>query len=187
MRLSLLVPPRSHFHEKGIFEIKLLGFSHAEEEEDELQRNAESKGHCSGDGPGVKTGRSQGARNAQLVCVRASSPRQEHGGTTELLKILEKTIHRKKPKPANPDPPASDRFHLKFHVPEAVTAGLLRHRASFLQHMLASPLYANSVLGRPWEVIGSVSDEMVDELVRGCVQDMEIRGVVDEMFRSETT
>ncbi|XP_048478377.1 uncharacterized protein LOC105389374 isoform X2 [Plutella xylostella] len=158
------------------------------EEEDELQRNAESKGHCSGDGPAVKTGRSQGARNAQLLCVRASSPRQEHGGTTELLKILEKTIHRKKPKSANPDPPHNtDRFHLKFHVPEAVTAGLLRHRASFLQHMLASPLYANSVLGRPWEVIGSVSDEMVDELVRGCVQDMEIRGVVDEMFRSETT
>ncbi|KAG7308902.1 hypothetical protein JYU34_006172 [Plutella xylostella] len=63
----------------------------------------------------------------------------------------------------------------------------LKESAGFLQHMLASPLYANSELGRPWEVIRSVSDEMVDELVRGCVQDMEIRGVVDEMFRSETT
>lgn len=35
-------------------------------------------------------------------------------------------------------------------------------------------------------IVFSVSEEMVDELVRGCVQDMEMRGVIDDMIRNET-
>ncbi|KAJ8731661.1 hypothetical protein PYW07_004825 [Mythimna separata] len=109
---------------------------------------------CSGDGSS-RPDRVTGAKNAQLVHVGGSSPRQT--STPQLLKILEETIKKKIPKQLyqHPlSPRSADRCRLQFSISDATADALFQYRTKFVQHMLTSSMYANSAVGKPWEMIG---------------------------------
>ncbi|KOB68261.1 Uncharacterized protein OBRU01_18593 [Operophtera brumata] len=71
--------------------------------------------------------------------------------------ILEKTIQKKAPKPMYQKPADKnpERFRMTFNIPDKAAENLLQYRTKFVQHMLASSMYANSAVGKPWEIIGS--------------------------------
>ncbi|XP_060803221.1 uncharacterized protein LOC106129302 isoform X2 [Amyelois transitella] len=108
---------------------------------------------CGGDTAGSRHERVSGAKNAQLLCISGSSPRQP--STPQLLRILEETIQKKVPKQLmnQPSPRDRERFRMTFSIPEASADRLFQYRTKFVQHMLTSPMYANSQLGKPWEAI----------------------------------
>ncbi|XP_045498073.1 uncharacterized protein LOC123696102 isoform X2 [Colias croceus] len=107
---------------------------------------------CGGDGVGHRNERVLGAKNAQLVCVNGGSPRQP--STPQLLRILEETIQKKTPRPLYP-PSNKDmeKYRMLLNTPEPVAEQLHQYRTKFVQHMLTSCMYANSAVGKPWEVI----------------------------------
>ncbi|KAM3962691.1 uncharacterized protein ACR2FA_003322 [Aphomia sociella] len=110
---------------------------------------------CGGDAAGSRNERISGAKNAQLVCISGGSPRQP--STPQLLRILEETIQKKIPKPLFQKPPSvkdTERFRLTFNISEETADKIFQYRTKFVQHMITSPMYANSVIGRPWDVIG---------------------------------
>ncbi|XP_049873432.1 uncharacterized protein LOC126371980 [Pectinophora gossypiella] len=140
---------------------------------------------CGGDTGGSRSERTSGAKNAQLVCI-SSSPRQP--STPQLLRILEETIQKKVPKSIyhKPKPKTADRLRLTFNIPQQTADNLFQYRTKFVQHMLASSLYANSAVGKPWEMIGSVSQHIIDEILLKCAKEMQIQNIVLEMYKRET-
>lgn len=42
---------------------------------------------------------------------------------------------------------------IKFNIPEAVEDAVHKYRMDFIRHIADSPLYANSDVKRPWEVV----------------------------------
>ncbi|XP_072948751.1 uncharacterized protein [Epargyreus clarus] len=143
---------------------------------------------CGGDALGGRHERVSGTKNAQLLCVSSGSPRQP--STPQLLRILEETIQKKAPKPLFPKTNVSvrgaERLRLNFNIPESTVQSHFQYRTKFVQHMLTSSMYANSAVGKPWEMIGSVSDQIIDELLLSCAREMELREVVRELYRCET-
>ncbi|XP_063825910.1 uncharacterized protein LOC135075396 [Ostrinia nubilalis] len=110
---------------------------------------------CGGDAAGGRNERVTGAKNAQLLCVNGSSPRQP--STPQLLRILEETIQKKVPKtffPKSSPSKNAERFRLTFNIPERTAERVFQYRTKFVQHMLASPMYANCAVGKPWEMVG---------------------------------
>ncbi|XP_052758225.1 uncharacterized protein LOC113519928 isoform X3 [Galleria mellonella] len=145
---------------------------------------------CGGDATGsCNSNRNEkitGAKNAQLVCISGESPRQP--STPQLLRILEETIQKKAPKPLYQKPPSikdAERFRLTFNIPEQTADKLFQYRTQFVQHMLTSPMYANSVVGKPWEVIGRVSEQIIDDLLLGCANEMELKEVIQRLYNQE--
>ncbi|CAD0201554.1 unnamed protein product [Chrysodeixis includens] len=129
-----------------------------------------------------------GSKNAQLLYVNGSSPRQP--STPQLLRILEETIQKKVPKRLFQKPRSArgaDRYRLSFNIAERTTDMMFQYRTKFVQHMLTSSLYANSAVGKPWEMIGSISEQIIDELLLGCLKEMELRDRVQELYQQETT
>ncbi|CAG4991918.1 unnamed protein product [Colias eurytheme] len=126
-----------------------------------------------------------GAKNAQLVCVNGGSPRQP--STPQLLRILEETIQKKTPRPLYP-PSNKDmeKYRMLLNTPEHVAEQLHNYRTKFVQHMLTSCMYANSAVGKPWEVIGRVSEQLIDDLILSCAQEMELQEYLQKMYQSET-
>ncbi|CAH2255213.1 jg7258 [Pararge aegeria aegeria] len=156
---------------------------------------------CGGDNIyGVRSERSTGAKNAQLLCVNGGSPRQpstprqpitpRQPSTPQLLRILEETIQKKTPRSLFPKQPVAvkdaEKFRMSFNIPERVSDALFQYRTKFVQHMLTSSMYANSSVGKPWEKIGSVSEKIIDELLLKCANQMELQKLVDQMYRDET-
>jgi hypothetical protein len=47
-----------------------------------------------------------------------------------------------------------DHLRLAFNIPEQTADRLFQYRTKFVQHMLASPMYANCTVGKPWELVG---------------------------------
>ncbi|XP_047533346.1 uncharacterized protein LOC125068286 [Vanessa atalanta] len=143
---------------------------------------------CGGDATGCRNERMMGAKNAQLFCVTGSSPRQP--STPQLLRILEETIQKKTPKALFPKTvvPVKDaeRLRMSFNIPERVTENLFQYRTKFVQHMLTSTMYANSDIGKPWEKIGSVSEQIIDELLLNCAKEMELYHYVKSFYENET-
>lgn len=140
---------------------------------------------CSGDAS--RTERVTGAKNAQLVFVNGNNPRQP--STPQLLKILEETIQKKIPKPlfgAHSSPHGLDRYRLVFNISEKTADSLFQYRTKFVQHMLTSAMYANSAVGKPWEMIGSVSERIIDELLLNITKEMQIYDLVKELYKKET-
>ncbi|XP_052758224.1 uncharacterized protein LOC113519928 isoform X2 [Galleria mellonella] len=141
---------------------------------------------CGGDATGNRNEKITGAKNAQLVCISGESPRQP--STPQLLRILEETIQKKAPKPLYQKPPSikdAERFRLTFNIPEQTADKLFQYRTQFVQHMLTSPMYANSVVGKPWEVIGRVSEQIIDDLLLGCANEMELKEVIQRLYNQE--
>ncbi|XP_059045723.1 uncharacterized protein LOC131841421 [Achroia grisella] len=141
---------------------------------------------CGGDTTGSKNEKVSGAKNAKLVCISGGSPRQP--STPQLLRILEETIQKKAPKPLFQKPPPirdTERFHLTFNIPEETADKIFEYRTKFVQHMLTSPMYANSVVGKPWEVIGRISEQIIDELLLRCANEMEIGDVIQQIYNQE--
>ncbi|XP_026492236.2 uncharacterized protein LOC113397919 [Vanessa tameamea] len=143
---------------------------------------------CGGDATGCRNERMIGAKNAQLFCVTGSSPRQP--STPQLLRILEETIQKKTPKALFPKTvvPVKDaeRLRMSFNIPERVTENLFQYRTKFVQHMLTSTMYANSDIGKPWEKIGSVSEQIIDDLLLNCAKEMELHHYVKSFYENET-
>ncbi|XP_026735145.1 uncharacterized protein LOC113499027 isoform X3 [Trichoplusia ni] len=140
---------------------------------------------CSGDTSRAE--RVTGSKNAQLLYINGSSPRQP--STPQLLRILEETIQKKVPKPLFQKPSSArgpDRYRLTFNIAEKTTDMMFQYRTKFVQHMLTSSLYANSVFGKPWEMIGSISEQIIDELLLGCMKEMELRDLIQELYKRET-
>ncbi|XP_037303148.1 uncharacterized protein LOC119193613, partial [Manduca sexta] len=127
-----------------------------------------------------------GPKNAQLLCINGGSPRQP--STPQLLRILEETIQKKVPKQLfqNQSELNKDKYRLTFNIPETTTQNLFQYRTKFVQHMLTSPMYANSAVGKPWEIIGSISERIIDELLLSVAKEMEIGRVTQELYRAET-
>ncbi|XP_030023975.2 uncharacterized protein LOC115442910 isoform X2 [Manduca sexta] len=141
---------------------------------------------CSGDGVPGRNERVTGPKNAQLLCINGGSPRQP--STPQLLRILEETIQKKVPKQLfqNQSELNKDKYRLTFNIPETTTQNLFQYRTKFVQHMLTSPMYANSAVGKPWEIIGSISERIIDELLLSVAKEMEIGRVTQELYRAET-
>ncbi|CAF4908055.1 unnamed protein product [Pieris macdunnoughi] len=148
---------------------------------------------CGGDSPGTRIERISGAKNGQLICMSSGSPRQP--STPQLLKILEETIKKKPPRTTSGVPASEvalatrslERCRMALCVDENAAERLFNYRTAFMQHMLASPLYANSAVGKPWEVIGKVSERILDELLVMCAKEMELQPIVKEIYRNETS
>ncbi|KAG6449187.1 hypothetical protein O3G_MSEX005932 [Manduca sexta] len=104
------------------------------------------------------------------------------------VKILEETIQKKVPKQLfqNQSELNKDKYRLTFNIPETTTQNLFQYRTKFVQHMLTSPMYANSAVGKPWEIIGSISERIIDELLLSVAKEMEIGRVTQELYRAET-
>ncbi|CAH0691637.1 unnamed protein product [Spodoptera exigua] len=133
------------------------------------------------------TERVTGAKNAQLVFVNGNNPRQP--STPQLLRILEETIQKKIPKPQFEAPTSArglDRYRLVFNISEKTADSLFQYRTKFVQHMLTSAMYANSAVGKPWEMIGSVSEQIINELLLNITKDMQIYDLVQELYNKET-
>ncbi|CAG5038346.1 unnamed protein product [Parnassius apollo] len=142
---------------------------------------------CGGDATGRKNERVSGAKNAQLHCVNSQSPRQPN--TPQLLRILEETIQKKLPRPANPKPLSSrdlEKFRMTFNITEKTVENLFQYRTKFVQHMLSSAMYANSAVEKPWEMVNSVSEQIIDELLLSCAKEMELQQVVQQLYKCET-
>ncbi|CAH0715869.1 unnamed protein product, partial [Brenthis ino] len=143
---------------------------------------------CGGD-TGGKNERISGAKNAQLLCVNEGSPRKP--STPQLLRILEETIQKKTPKALFPKPTLklqdAEKYRMSFNIPESVKDNLFQYRTKFVQHMLTSSMYANSAVGKPWEKIGSVSEQIIDELLLNCAKEMELPKFVKHLYKSETS
>ncbi|XP_050675751.1 uncharacterized protein LOC126972763 isoform X2 [Leptidea sinapis] len=139
---------------------------------------------CGGDSAGSRQERVSGAKNAQLVCVSSGSPRQP--STPQLLRILEETIQKKTPRSSHRNTKDLDKFRMNLNIPEAISEELFQYRTKFILHMLTSSLYANSAVHKPWEVIGRVSEEIIDELLLKCADDMQLNEYVTNMYKSET-
>ncbi|PZC73887.1 hypothetical protein B5X24_HaOG208682 [Helicoverpa armigera] len=140
---------------------------------------------CSGDAGGAE--RLSGAKNAQLQYASGNSPRQP--STPQLLRILEETIQKKVPKPLFQKQPSArglERHRLLFNISEKTSDSLFQYRTKFVQHMLTSAMYANSAVGKPWEMIGSISEQIIDELLLGCLKEMEVRDLVVQLYKTET-
>lgn len=73
-----------------------------------------------------------------------------------VLQILEETIQKKVPKSLLKKSGTRDveKYRLNFNIAESVSNNLFQYRTKFVQHMLTSPMYANSAVGKPWEMIG---------------------------------
>ncbi|CAK1551024.1 unnamed protein product [Leptosia nina] len=143
---------------------------------------------CGGDSAGNRNERVSGTKNAQLVCVSGGSPRQP--STPQLLRILEETIQKKTPRPhyTTPRSPQNiDKCRMTFNIPESISEQLYQYRTKFVQHMLTSSMYANSAVGKPWEVIGRVSENLIDELLLSCAKEMELQRHVRELYKQETS
>ncbi|CAG9786499.1 unnamed protein product [Diatraea saccharalis] len=142
---------------------------------------------CGGDATGSRYERVSGAKNAQLHCISGGSPRQP--STPQLLRILEETIQKKIPKTLYQKPSTGnnvDRFRLALNIPEQTAERLFQYRTKFVQHMLASPMYANCEIGKPWEIIGSISEQLIDDLLSQCAKEMQLQNVVQELYKVET-
>ncbi|XP_053609489.1 uncharacterized protein LOC128674698 isoform X2 [Plodia interpunctella] len=142
---------------------------------------------CGGDTAGSRNERVTGAKNAQLMCVNgSSSPRQP--STPQLLRILEETIQKKVPKQLfqNMSVKDSARFRMTFNIPELTADKMFQYRTKFVQHMLASPMYANSLRPKPWELISRISDQLIDELVGTCAKEMQMEGFIQRLYNLET-
>ncbi|XP_022124697.2 uncharacterized protein LOC110999780 [Pieris rapae] len=147
---------------------------------------------CGGDSTGTRIDRVSGAKNGQLICMSSGSPRQP--STPQLLRILEETIKKKPPRTTGGASSEAalatrslERCRMALCVDENTAERLFSYRTAFLQHMLASPLYANSAVGKPWEVIGKVSERILDELLVSCATEMELQPLVKEIYRNETS
>ncbi|XP_045518201.1 uncharacterized protein LOC123710393 [Pieris brassicae] len=148
---------------------------------------------CGGDSPGTRIDRVSGAKNGQLICMSSGSPRQP--STPQLLRILEETIQKKPPRTTSGAAASEaamatrslERCRMALCVDDKAAERLFSYRTAFLQHMLASPLYANSAVGKPWEVIGKVSERILDELLVTCAKEMELQPLVKEIYRNETS
>ncbi|KAI5639107.1 hypothetical protein NE865_08307 [Phthorimaea operculella] len=141
---------------------------------------------CAGDNTANKNDRATGSMNAQLVCVNATSPRQPT--TPQLLKILEQTIQKKIPEhmykmKKTKDP---ERLRLAFNIPQKIADNLFQYRTKFVQHMLTSSMYANSTIGKPWEVVGSISEQIIDEILMQCAEEMQLKPYIMELYKTET-
>ncbi|XP_075977589.1 uncharacterized protein LOC142977537 isoform X2 [Anticarsia gemmatalis] len=142
---------------------------------------------CSGDSTADRQEHKSGAKNAQLLYVRGSSPRSQPT-TPQLLRILEETIQKKVPKSLHRHRHTDvERYRLTFNIAEQITDNLFQYRTKFVQHMLTSPMYANSAVGKPWEMIGSVSEQIIDEVLLKCVKEMELKDIFQDMYNRETT
>ncbi|CAH4028663.1 unnamed protein product [Pieris brassicae] len=110
-------------------------------------------------------------------------------------RILEETIQKKAPRTtigvaaseAAMATRSLERCRMALCVDDKAAERLFSYRTAFLQHMLASPLYANSAVGKPWEVIGKVSERILDELLVTCAKEMELQPLVKEIYRNETS
>lgn len=74
------------------------------------------------------------------------------------LQILEETIQKKVPKSMYKSVKSPSRnpekYRLMFNIQEPTANNLFQYRTKFVQHMLTSAMYANSAVGKPWEMIG---------------------------------
>ncbi|CAB3236510.1 unnamed protein product [Arctia plantaginis] len=142
---------------------------------------------CSGDTSGTRVERKTGMKNAQLLYVNGTSPRSQPS-TPQLLRILEETIQKKVPKSLLKKSGTRDveKCRLSFNIGESISDNLFQYRTKFVQHMLTSPMYANSAVGKPWEMIGSVSEQIIDELLLSCVKDMELNDYILALYKQET-
>lgn len=84
------------------------------------------------------------------------------------------------PKTTAKDP---DRFRMTFNIPDKVADNLFQYRTKFVQHMLESSMYANSAVGKPWEIIGrlvifeqyvSQRKHALDDLLRICCRSVVV-------------
>ncbi|XP_063536221.1 uncharacterized protein LOC134745986 [Cydia strobilella] len=133
--------------------------------------------------------RASGFKNAQLLCVNGGSPRSPSLGTPQLLRILEETIQKQAPKPQfSTKAPVKDldRYRLSFSRSSSATDALFQYRTKFVQHMLSSPMYANSRVGKPWEMIGKISEQIIDEILTSCAKEMQLEDIIGELYKSET-
>ncbi|XP_013164324.1 PREDICTED: uncharacterized protein LOC106115476 [Papilio xuthus] len=142
-----------------------------------------------GDTSGNKNERISGAKNAQLHCVRTGSPRQHT--TPQLLRILEETIQKKSPRSMNVrlstiKDKEAEKYRMSFNISEKTVDNLFQYRTKYVQHMLTSAMYANSAVEKPWEMVNSVSDQIVDELLLKCAKEMELRPVIQRLYQNET-
>ncbi|XP_063624569.1 uncharacterized protein LOC134796346 [Cydia splendana] len=133
--------------------------------------------------------RAFGSKNAQLLCVNGGSPRSPSLGTPQLLRILEETIQKQAPKPQfSTKAPVKDldRYRLSFNWSSSATDALFQYRTKFVQHMLSSPMYANSRVGKPWEMIGKISEQIMDEILMSCAKEMQLEDIIEELYKNET-
>ncbi|XP_013144005.1 PREDICTED: uncharacterized protein LOC106107619 isoform X2 [Papilio polytes] len=142
-----------------------------------------------GDTSGNKNERVSGAKNAQLHCVRTSSPRQHT--TPQLLRILEETIQKKSPRSMNVrlstiKDKEAEKYRMSFNISGKTVDNLFQYRTKYVQHMLTSAMYANSAVEKPWEMVNSVSDQIVDELLLKCAKEMELRPIIQRLYQNET-
>ncbi|XP_061383971.1 uncharacterized protein LOC116770256 isoform X2 [Danaus plexippus] len=143
---------------------------------------------CGGDGAGSRNERVSGTKNAQLLCISGGSPRQH--STPQLLRILEETIQKKAPKTLFPKSLSArdkDRYRMTFNIPDSTLDNMFQYRTKFVQHMLTSPMYANSSVGKPWEKIGRVSEQIIDDLLLSCAKEMELQSFLKDLYKSETS
>ncbi|KPJ06298.1 hypothetical protein RR48_14037, partial [Papilio machaon] len=136
-----------------------------------------------------KNERISGAKNAQLHCVKTDSPRQHT--TPQLLRILEETIQKKSPRLLNVrlstiKDKEAEKYRMSFNISEKTIDNLFQYRTKYVQHMLTSAMYANSAVEKPWEMVNSVSDQIVDELLLKCAKEMELRPVIESLYQNET-
>ncbi|XP_045536373.1 uncharacterized protein LOC106719740 [Papilio machaon] len=142
-----------------------------------------------GNTSGNKNERISGAKNAQLHCVKTDSPRQHT--TPQLLRILEETIQKKSPRLLNVrlstiKDKEAEKYRMSFNISEKTIDNLFQYRTKYVQHMLTSAMYANSAVEKPWEMVNSVSDQIVDELLLKCAKEMELRSIIESLYQNET-
>ncbi|CAH2048346.1 unnamed protein product, partial [Iphiclides podalirius] len=134
-----------------------------------------------------KKERVSGARNAQLLCVKSTSPQTPT--MPQLLRILEETIQKKSPRSMNLKPTSikdAAKYRMAFHISDKTVESLMQYRTKFVQHMLTSAMYANSSIEKPWEMVNIVSEKILDELLLKCAKEMQLYDVVRQMYQCET-
>ncbi|XP_041979233.1 uncharacterized protein LOC121733134 [Aricia agestis] len=123
----------------------------------------------------------EGKKNVQLICVTDTNPLKS---TPRKEEILNKD-NVKSPKELQTGTLNVDKYRMTLDVPEQVIDKLMRYRSNYMQYMLTSALYANSSLGKPLEMISSVSEKIVDDLLLNCVNEMELKEFAEELCKSE--
>lgn len=94
--------------------------------------------------------------------------------------MLDEKIQKKYPKEAS-----SEKHLLSMSPTAELQRRMQDYRTQYIGHMLKSPLYANVNFNKPWELVARVSDNIIDELVSACSQEMQLLAQVNDLYKSE--
>ncbi|GBP33872.1 hypothetical protein EVAR_20983_1 [Eumeta japonica] len=79
-----------------------------------------------------------------------------------------------------------EKYRMKLEPDENTVSRWTQHRALFLQHMLSSHMYTNSSIHQPWNMVGRISDKIIDDALIKCARELQIQDKVLQMYQAET-